>query len=157
MAFGKIIKSNQKGDILTYLKLGNFWDWINSVVKYPNKRHLYKKPKYQIFKQWKFTWKYKIPFIKKSAIRYKNVSKSLIGVQLKSTYGFFLNVISSLPEITTVFPRIAVATTILFWSLSCESILWRKLFKGGNYFFLDFWYSVFNLNYCRKLIFNTLI
>ena len=104
MAFGKIIKSNQKGDILTYLKLGNFWDWINSVVKYPNKRHLYKKPKYQIFKQWKFTWKYKIPFIKKSAIRYKNVSKSLIGVQLKSTYVFFLNVISSLsslPEIIT--------------------------------------------------------
>ena len=81
MAFEKMIKSNQKGDILTYLKLGNFWNWIDSVVKYPNKRHLYKKPRYQIIKKWKSTST--IPFIKKSAIQYKNVSKSQIGVPLQ--------------------------------------------------------------------------
>ena len=70
MAFGKIIKTNQ--DILTFLKLKNHWKWINNVIKYPNRRHLYKAPRNQIFKK-KKKWN---PF--KKITKFINVCKSQI-------------------------------------------------------------------------------
>ena len=73
MAFGKIIKTNQNGDILTYLKLKNYWNWIDNVIRYPNKRHFYKEPKNQNFKKKKWN-----PF--KRITKFLNVCKSHIGV-----------------------------------------------------------------------------
>ena len=76
MAFGKIIKTNQ--DILTFLKLKNYWNWIDNVIEYPNKRHLYKAPKNQIFKK-KKKWN---PF--KKTTKFINVCKSQIGIILQN-------------------------------------------------------------------------
>ena len=70
MAFGKIIKTNQ--DILTFLKLKNYWKWIDKVIQYPNRRHLYKAPRNQIFKK-KKKWN---PF--KKITKFINVCKSQI-------------------------------------------------------------------------------
>ena len=50
IAFGKIIKTNQ--DILTFLKLKNYWKWIDNVIEHPNRRHLYKAPKNQKKESW---------------------------------------------------------------------------------------------------------
>ena len=73
MAFGKIIKTNQ--DILTFLKLKNYWNWIDNVIKYPNKRNLYKAPKHQKKKKWN-------PF--KKIPKLINVCKSQIGMLLQN-------------------------------------------------------------------------
>ena len=37
----------------------------------------------------------------------------------------------------TVFPHVVAAATILVWNWSAASIQGRKLFKGGNYWFLS--------------------
>ena len=51
MAFGKIIKTNHQ-DILTFLKLKNYWKWIDNVIEHQNKKRLYKAPKNQKEKSW---------------------------------------------------------------------------------------------------------
>ena len=77
LAFGKIIKANQKGDILTSLKLEKFWNWINGVT---NGRDNYKAPKNQIFRpNSKSKWK---PL--KTIFQSKNVCKSQIWVLLQN-------------------------------------------------------------------------
>lgn len=48
--FGKIIKRNQ--NILTFLKLRNYWKWIDNVIEYPNRKHLYMAPKNQKKESW---------------------------------------------------------------------------------------------------------
>ena len=73
MAFGKIIKTNQ--DILTFLKLKNYWKWIDKVIQYPNRRHLFKAPKNQKKEKWN-------PFKKFS--KFRNVCKSHIRILLQN-------------------------------------------------------------------------
>ena len=52
-------------------------------------------------------------------------------------------------EITTVFPRIVSAETILFWKLECSKYSREETIQGRKLLFSSCFVSIHNLNTCR--------